>query len=104
MAQSTPMTSYRTETDSMGPIEVEDSRLWGAQTQRSLGNFKIGGHRFTRPMIRALGGVKKSAARANIDLGELSMLDGEAQQALLGAADEVVRGDHDEMFLSLIHI
>ena len=98
MAQSTPMTSYRTETDSMGPIEVEDSRLWGAQTQRSLGNFKIGGHRFTRPMIRALGVVKKSAARANIDLGELSMLDGEAQQALLGAADEVVRGDHDEMF------
>jgi fumarate hydratase class II len=56
----------RTETDSFGPIEVAGDRLWGAQTQRSLKNFKIGGQTFTRPMIRALGLVKKCSAQANI--------------------------------------
>ena len=90
--------STRTESDSMGPIEVPADRLWGAQTQRSLGNFKIGGQRFTRPMIRALGVVKKCAAQANIELGELDSLDSEAQQALLRAADEVIAGEHDAMF------
>ncbi len=90
--------STRTETDSMGPIEVQDDRLWGAQTQRSLGNFKIGGHRFTRPMIRALGVVKKCAALANKDLGELSSLEDDQVAALLKAADEVIAGEHDEMF------
>ena len=90
--------STRTESDSFGPIEVQSDRLWGAQTQRSLKNFKIGGHRFTRPMIRALGIVKKCAAQANIELGELEMLDEAQQQALLQAADEVVRGEHDEHF------
>ncbi|MCP5023460.1 MAG: class II fumarate hydratase [bacterium] len=90
--------STRTETDSMGPIEVQDDRLWGAQTQRSLGNFKIGGHRFTRPMIRALGVVKKCAALANKDLGELSSLEDDQVAALLKAADEVIAGQHDEMF------
>ena len=90
--------STRTESDSFGPIEVQSDRLWGAQTQRSLKNFKIGGHRFTRPMVRALGIVKKCAAQANIELGELEMLDEAQQQALLQAADEVVRGEHDEHF------
>ena len=90
--------STRTESDSMGPVEVPTDRLWGAQTQRSLGNFKIGGQRFTRPMIRALGVVKKCAALANIELGELDSLDSEAQQALLRAADEVIAGEHDAMF------
>ena len=90
--------STRTESDSFGPIEVQSDRLWGAQTQRSLKNFKIGGHRFTRPMVRALGIVKKCAAQANIELGELEMLDAAQQQALLQAADEVVRGEHDEHF------
>ena len=75
----------RTESDSMGPIEVADDRLWGAQTQRSLGNFKIGGQRFTRPMIRALGVVKKCAAQANIELGDLDSLAADAQEALLQA-------------------
>ena len=82
----------------MGPIEVQNDRLWGAQTQRSLGNFKIGGHRFTRPMIRALGIVKKCAALANRDLGELDTLQAPEVDALLKAADEVIAGDHDEMF------
>ncbi|MCA9001422.1 MAG: class II fumarate hydratase [Planctomycetes bacterium] len=90
--------STRTESDSMGPIEVQSDRLWGAQTQRSLENFKIGGHHFPRPMIRALGIVKKCAALANQDLGELSMLKENEFQALIQAADEVIRGEHDEMF------
>jgi len=92
------MSTTRKETDSFGPIEVEDSRLWGAQTQRSKQNFKIGGQTFSRPMIRALGVVKKCAAQANIDLGELAMLNLEQQNALLAAADEVIEGDLDEHF------
>jgi len=88
----------RTETDSMGPIEVANDVLWGAQTQRSLQNFKIGGHRFPREMIRALGIVKKSAARANAELGELSMLEQPSIDALLKAADEVIAGEWDEHF------
>jgi fumarate hydratase class II len=90
--------STRTESDSMGPIEVPDEALYGAQTQRSRENFKIGGQTFTRPMIRALGVVKKCAAQANIDLGELDMLDAAQQEALLQAADEVIRGDLDAHF------
>lgn len=90
--------STRTESDSIGEIEVEDSRLWGAQTERSRRNFVIGGQRFGRDMIRALGLTKLCAAKANIDLGELDGLSGEAQQALLTAAQEVVEGAHDEHF------
>lgn len=88
----------RTETDSMGPIEVPQDVLWGAQTQRSFQNFKIGGQRFPREMIRALGIVKKSAARANIELGELDMLGDAERAALLQAADEVIEGTHDDQF------
>jgi fumarate hydratase class II len=88
----------RTETDSFGPIQVPDKALYGAQTQRSIGNFKIGSHRFSRPMIRALGIIKKCAALANIELGELQKLDAAARQALLRAADEVIEGQHDEHF------
>ncbi|MFT4540091.1 MAG: fumarate hydratase class II [Planctomycetota bacterium] len=90
--------STRTESDSMGNIEVESSRLWGAQTQRSLKNFEIGGQTFTRPMIRALGIVKKCAALANTDLGELDMLDDAQRGAMIEAADEVISGEQDEMF------
>ena len=88
----------RTETDSMGPIEVPDEAKYGAQTQRSRQNFKIGGQRFTRPMIRALGIVKKCAALANTDLGELDMLSEEARAALLKAAEEVIAGEWDDHF------
>jgi fumarate hydratase class II len=88
----------RTESDSFGPIEVQDDRLWGAQTQRSLQNFKIGGHTFTRPLIRALGVVKKCSAQANVELGELSMLDEKQRAAMLQACDEVVAGKWDEHF------
>jgi len=90
--------STRTESDSMGPIEVPTEALYGAQTQRSRENFKIGGQTFTRPMIRALGVVKKCAALANIELGELDMLEKPQQDALLQAADEVIAGDLDGHF------
>ncbi|HIG11996.1 MAG: class II fumarate hydratase [bacterium] len=88
----------RTESDSMGPIEVPNECLFGAQTQRSRQNFKIGGQTLTRPMIRALGLVKKCAAQANCDLGELDMLTLEQRSALLSAADEVIEGQHDHHF------
>jgi fumarate hydratase class II len=88
----------RKETDSFGPIDVDDDKLWGAQTQRSLENFKIGGQTFTRPMIRALGIVKKCGALANIELGELAMLSKKEQKALLQAADEVIEGKWDAHF------
>ncbi|MFT5049894.1 MAG: fumarate hydratase class II [Chlamydiales bacterium] len=90
--------STRTESDSMGPIEVPADKLWGAQTQRSRENFKIGGQTFTRPMIRALGVVKKCAAQANLELGELEGLTAEQGDALLTAAGEVIDGEHDEQF------
>ncbi len=85
----------RTETDSMGPIEVEDSRYWGAQTERSLHHFNIGDDRFPRPMIRALGILKKAAALAN---GELGVLASEKVQAIVRAADDVIAGKLDEHF------
>ena len=90
--------SQRTETDSLGPIQVDDDRLWGAQTERSRNNFKIGGERFPREMIRALGIVKLAAAKANAELGELAALEPNQQEALMKAAQEVVEGRWDEHF------
>ncbi len=65
------MTATRTETDSMGPIEVPVDRYWGAQTARSLVHFSIGADVMPRSMIRAIGILKDAAARANADLGVL---------------------------------
>lgn len=92
------MSPTRTESDSFGPIQVPSEALWGAQTQRSKENFKIGGHTFPRPMIRALGLVKKCAALANVELGELKMLGKKEQAALLEACDEVIDGRWDAHF------
>ena len=92
------MPATRTESDSFGPIEVPSDKLWGAQTQRSMENFRIGGQTFTRPLIRALGIVKKCGALANVELGELEMLSKKEQKALLQAADEVIEGQLDEHF------
>ncbi len=88
---------YRTETDSMGPIQVEADRYWGAQTQRSLHNFDIGRDTFVwgRAMIRALGVLKKSAAQANADLGELPR---DIADLVVQAADEVISGKLDDHF------
>jgi fumarate hydratase class II len=88
----------RTESDTMGTIEVPSEALWGAQTQRSKENFKIGGQRFGRAMIRALGVVKKGAARANVELGQLDALGEKERAALLQACDEVIAGKWDEHF------
>ncbi len=83
------MTGVRIETDSFGPIEVPADRLWGAQTQRSLQNFRIGGERMPEPLIRALGLQKRAAAAVNIALGALDPVLG---AAILAAADEVIDG------------
>jgi fumarate hydratase class II len=85
----------RTETDSMGEIEVPADRYWGAQTQRSLHHFSIGTDHFPRPMIRALGLLKKAAAQANVELGEL---DAELADLIIAAADEVIEGKLDDHF------
>ncbi len=81
--------NVRIETDSFGPIEVPADRYWGAQTQRSLQNFKIGGERMPPALIRGLGIVKKAAARANVALGQLEPALGDA---IMRAADEVIDG------------
>ena len=81
--------AVRTETDSFGPIEVPADRYWGAQTQRSLRNFRIGGERMPAAMVRALGIQKKAAALANIALGALDRRLGDA---IAAAADEVLDG------------
>ena len=85
----------RTETDSMGEIEVPSDRYWGAQTQRSLENFRIGSERMPAPMIRALGIQKKASALANVALG---LLDGKLGDAIGGAADEIIAGELDDHF------
>jgi fumarate hydratase, class II len=85
----------RTETDSMGEIEVPADRYWGAQTQRSLHHFSIGTDHFPRPMIRALGVLKKAAALAN---GELGQLPAETVALIVRAADEVIAGKLDDHF------
>jgi fumarate hydratase class II len=85
----------RIETDSFGPIEVPAERYWGAQTQRSLLNFRIGGERMPVPLVRALGVVKLAAARVNVRLGALEPRLGEA---IAKAAEEVVEGKLDAEF------
>ena len=87
----------RTESDTMGPVEVPADRYWGAQTQRSLENFRIGTDRFRMPLeiIRAYGMLKKAAARANLELGELPE---EIAKAIIQAAEEVVQGKWDDHF------
>jgi len=92
---STATGKTRTETDSMGPIEVDQSRYWGAQTERSLHHFDIGDDRFPRPMIRALGLLKKAAALANAELGILTH---DKVAMIVRAADEVIDGKLDEHF------
>ncbi|MGE3974189.1 MAG: class II fumarate hydratase [Bdellovibrionales bacterium] len=87
--------SHRIEKDSMGEIQVPADRYWGAQTQRSLQNFKIGGDRFPREMIRALGILKKAAAETNHQLG---LLDEKKQKFIVQAAKEVIEGKLDEHF------
>ncbi len=88
---------YRIETDTMGQMQVEESRYWGAQTQRSIQNFPIGQERFKMPrsIIRAMGILKKGAALANADLGELPR---DKADLIVRAADAVIAGTLDDHF------
>jgi fumarate hydratase class II len=85
----------RTETDTFGPIEVAVDRYWGAQAQRSLGNFKIGWEKQPAPVVRALGIVKRAAAEANLELGKL---DAKLAKNIVAAAQEVIDGKLNDHF------
>ena len=89
------MTKTRTETDTFGPIEVDATKYWGAQAQRSIGNFKIGWEKQPKPVVRALGIVKRAAAETNMALGRLDKTIGEM---VVKAAQEVIDGKLDEHF------
>jgi fumarate hydratase class II len=89
------MAKVRTETDTFGPIEVAADRYWGAQTQRSLQNFRIGTERMPLPLTRALGLVKRAAAEVNRSLG---LIDRKRARAIIAAAQEVIDGRHDDHF------
>ncbi len=90
-----PTTKTRVETDTFGPIEVPADRYWGAQTQRSIENFPIGGERMPEPIVRGLGIVKRAAAEVNMDLGRL---DPKIGKAIVQAANEVIEGKLDQHF------
>ncbi|WP_018183494.1 class II fumarate hydratase [Kaistia granuli] len=89
------MTTTRIETDTFGPIEVASDRYWGAQAQRSLGNFKIGLEKQPLPIVRALGIIKRAAAEVNAKLGRL---DREIANGIVAAAQEVIDGKLDDHF------
>jgi fumarate hydratase class II len=89
------MDNFRIERDTLGEVKVPDAALWGAQTQRSLKNFKVSGERMPKMLIQALAVVKKAAALVNKELGAL---DEEKADAIAQAADEVLDGQHDEQF------
>ncbi len=89
------MMDYRIEKDSLGEVKVPADKLWGAQTQRSLGNFKIGTEKMPLELVRVFALLKKSAALVNAELGKLSA---DKAQAIVEAADEIARGDWDEHF------
>ena len=85
----------RTEFDTMGKVEVPADRYWGAQTERSLAHFKIGGERFPREMIRAFGILKKACAIVNAERGVLAA---DKAKAIVQACDEVIEGELDNHF------
>src|ERR1700757_4092526 len=89
------MTKTRTETDTFGPIEVDASKYWGAQAERSLHNFKIGWEKQPLPIVRALGVIKRAAAEVNMALGRL---DPKLGKVIVQAADEVMEGKLDAHF------
>ncbi|MBM3462943.1 MAG: class II fumarate hydratase [Armatimonadetes bacterium] len=95
MALETHTATTRTETDSMGPIQVPSDKYWGAQTQRSLKYFAIGKDTMPPAVIRAFGVLKKAAAEVNLDLG---VLPADRAALIVQAADEVIDGAHPEQF------
>jgi len=95
--ENTIMADFRIETDSMGEINVPAEHYWGAQTQRSIQNFPIGVSRFRwqSPIISALGTLKRAAAQANAELGQLPQ---DIADLIVRAADEVIEGKLDGEF------
>jgi len=89
------MAKTRIETDSFGPIEVQAEHYWGAQTERSRNNFRIGSERMPKPLVRALALVKRAAAETNNALG---LLDQRRTRAIVRAANEIIAGKHDDEF------
>ncbi|MFZ9685385.1 MAG: class II fumarate hydratase [Gemmobacter sp.] len=89
------MGATRTETDSFGPLEVPAEKYWGAQTQRSIQNFRIGWERQPIPIVRALGVIKKACAEVNIAQGDIDPAIG---RAIAAAAQEVIEGRFDDNF------
>ncbi len=89
------MATYRSESDSMGAIDVPDDKLWGAQTQRSLEHFRISTEKMPVALIHALALTKRAAAAVNMDL---NLLDHERGKAIIAAADEVLNGEHANEF------
>ncbi len=89
------MNEFRFESDSFGEVQIPAGCYWGAQTQRALQNFPIGEERMPRPLVRALGIVKRAAAQANMDLGDLQP---KVAKAIMQAASEVMEGLLDEHF------
>jgi fumarate hydratase class II len=89
------MVKTRIESDTCGPIEVPADRYWGAQTERSRRNFQIGEERMPKPIIRALGTIKRAAAEVNHRLGSL---DARRAKAIARAAQEVIDGKLDDHF------
>src|SRR5438477_604928 len=90
-----PKSGTRTESDSMGQIEVQNDKYWGAQTQRSLIHFDIGDDVMPREIIRAMGILKKACAQVNTELGKLPP---DKQCLIVQAADEVIEGKLDAHF------
>ncbi|MCY9513026.1 class II fumarate hydratase [Paenibacillus apiarius] len=86
---------YRIEHDTLGEVKVPADRLWAAQTQRSYENFRIGTERMPLPLIRVFAILKKSAALANRSLGKL---EAEKADAIVAAAEEIIRGELDDHF------
>ena len=93
---SLPSDPYtRTESDTMGPMEVPESALWGASTQRAVLNFPVSGFRMSRSFIRALGYIKAGAAEANLELG---VIDEKMRDVIVKAAIQVADGEYDDHF------
>src|SRR5262249_50771302 len=95
LTETTRSDKTRIETDSFGPIEVPADRYWGAQTERSRLNFRIGAELMPKPLIRALAIVKRAAAETNHELG---LLDARRMRAMVEAADEIIAGKLDDHF------
>ena len=90
-----PSSEMRSESDSMGTVDVPADRYWGAQTQRSLHHFSIGDDRMPIEVVRAFGTLKKACALVNQDLGKLSA---DKAELIVAAADEVIEGKLDDHF------